>query len=101
MPMVKAKSVAGNALGLRCAHRLGLLHGGVKASNSLVDADRGIQIADFSLIRLETDTVELFSVRGSSSTADLSVFPLFFVKSPSVQQVSRPYLSVSSSLFHG
>jgi serine/threonine protein kinase len=43
------------------AHGLGLLHGGLKASNILFDADRRIQIADFSPIRLETGAVELFS----------------------------------------
>jgi serine/threonine protein kinase len=43
-PTAKAKAVVGIALGLRFAHGLGLLHGAVKASNILFDADRRIQI---------------------------------------------------------
>jgi serine/threonine protein kinase len=39
-PTMKAKVVMGIALGLRFAHGLGLLHGAVKASNILFDADR-------------------------------------------------------------
>jgi serine/threonine protein kinase len=42
-------------------HGLGLLHGGLKASNVLFEADRRIQIADFSPIRLETGDAEPFS----------------------------------------
>jgi serine/threonine protein kinase len=57
-PTAKAKVVAGIALGLRFAHGLGLLHGGLKASNVLFDPCRRIQIADFSPIRLETEMVE-------------------------------------------
>jgi serine/threonine protein kinase len=63
-PTVKAKAVVGIALGLRFAHGLGLLHEVVKASNILFDADRRIQIADFSSIRLETGIVEPFSGEG-------------------------------------
>jgi hypothetical protein len=36
--MAKAKAIAGIALGLRFAHGLGLLHGGLKARNVLFDA---------------------------------------------------------------
>jgi serine/threonine protein kinase len=39
-PTAKAKAVVGIALGLRFVHALGLLHGAVKASNVLFDADR-------------------------------------------------------------
>jgi cell division control protein CDC15 len=60
-PTAKAKAVVGTALGLRFAHGLGLLHGVVKTSNILFDADRGIQIADFGPIRLVTSEVEPFS----------------------------------------
>jgi serine/threonine protein kinase len=63
-PTVKAKAVMGVALGLRFAHGLGLLHGAVKASNILFDADRRIQIADFSPVRVETGGVESFSGEG-------------------------------------
>jgi serine/threonine protein kinase len=62
-PTAKAKAIAGIALGLRFAHSLGLLHGGLKASNVLFDADRRIQIADFSPIRLQTGDTEPFSGR--------------------------------------
>jgi serine/threonine protein kinase len=68
-PTVKAKAVAGIALGLRFAHGLGLLHGGLKASNVLFDADGRVQIADFSPTRLEP-----FSGEGWSPAADLSAF---------------------------
>jgi serine/threonine protein kinase len=73
-PTVKAKAVVGMALGLRFAHSLGLLHGVVKASNILFDADRRIQIADFSPIRLETGEVEPFSGEEWAPTADVSAF---------------------------
>jgi serine/threonine protein kinase len=49
-----AKAVARIALGLRVAYGLGLLHGAVKASNILFDADPRIQIGDLSSIRLDT-----------------------------------------------
>jgi hypothetical protein len=50
------------------------LHSAVKASNILFDADRRIQIADFSPIRLETGTAEPFSGEGWAPTADVSAF---------------------------
>jgi serine/threonine protein kinase len=71
---VKAKAVVGIALGLRFAHGLELLHGAVKASNILFGADRRIQIADFSPIRLETGEVEPFSGEEWAPTADVSAF---------------------------
>jgi hypothetical protein len=73
-PTAKAKASVGIVLGLRFAHGLGLLHGAVKASNMLFDADRWIQIADFGPIRLETGEVEPFSGEGWAPTADLSAF---------------------------
>jgi serine/threonine protein kinase len=73
-PTVKAKAVVGIALGFRFAHGHGLLHGTVKASNILFDADQRIQIADFSPIRLETDEVEPFSGEKWAPTADVSAF---------------------------
>jgi serine/threonine protein kinase len=63
-PTIKAKAVVGIALGLRSAHGFGLLHGAVKASNILFDANQGVQIADFNPIRLETGKVEPFSGEG-------------------------------------
>jgi serine/threonine protein kinase len=54
---VKTKAVVGIALGLRFAHGLGLPHAMVKASNIFFNADRRIQIADFSSIRLEMGEV--------------------------------------------
>jgi hypothetical protein len=73
-PIVKAKAVVGIALGLRFVHGPGLLHGTVKASNILFDANRLIQIADFSPIRLETGEVEPFSGEEWAPTADISAF---------------------------
>jgi hypothetical protein len=69
-----AKAVVGIVLGLRFAHGFGLLHGEVKASNILFDADRRIQITYFSPIRLETGEVEPFSSEGWAPTADVSSF---------------------------
>jgi serine/threonine protein kinase len=63
---VKAKAVVG------IAHDLGLPHGTVKASNILFDADRRIQIVDFSSIRLEKDEVEPFSGEEWAPRADIS-----------------------------
>jgi serine/threonine protein kinase len=71
---VEAKAVVGIALGLWLAHGLGLLHGGLKASNLLFNADQRIQIADFSRIWLDTGAAEPFSGEGWSPTADLSAF---------------------------
>jgi serine/threonine protein kinase len=73
-PTAKAKAVAGIALALRFAHCLGLLHGAVKAGNVLFDADRRIQLADFSVIRLETGEVEPFSGEEWTPTADVCAF---------------------------
>jgi serine/threonine protein kinase len=73
-PRVKAKAIAGIALGLRFVDGLGLLHGGLKASNILFDADRRIQMTDFSPIRLETGAVEPFAGEGWSPAADVCAF---------------------------
>jgi serine/threonine protein kinase len=73
-PTARAKAVAGIALGLRFAHGLGLLHGGLKASNVLFDAERRIQIVDFSPTRLDKGAVEPFSGDGWSPAADVSAF---------------------------
>jgi hypothetical protein len=63
-PTTKAKAIAEITLGFRFAHSLGLLHGGLKASNVLFDADRRIQIADFTPIHLETGDAEPFAGEG-------------------------------------
>jgi serine/threonine protein kinase len=73
-PTAKAKAIARITLGLRFAHGLGLLHGGLKANNVLFDANRQIQIADFSPIRLETGNAEPFSGETWSSGADVCAF---------------------------
>jgi hypothetical protein len=52
-PIVKAKAVAGIALGLRFAHSFGLIHGRLTPSSILFDADHCIQIADFDLLGFE------------------------------------------------
>jgi hypothetical protein len=61
-PTAKAKAIAGIALGLWFARNLGLLHGGLKASNVLFDVDRRIQIAHSSPICRETSDAEPFCV---------------------------------------
>jgi serine/threonine protein kinase len=73
-PTAKAKAVVGIALALRFAHGVGLLHGAVEADNVLFDADRRIQLADFSAIRLERGEVEPFSGEKWSPAADVSAF---------------------------
>jgi serine/threonine protein kinase len=60
-PSWKARAIVEIAFGVRFVHGLELLHDFVKASNILCDADRRIQIADFSPIRPETGAVEPFS----------------------------------------
>jgi serine/threonine protein kinase len=57
--------LAGITLGIWFSHGRGLLHGPLKASNVLFDADPRIQIADFSPIHLE----------GWAPAADVSAFP--------------------------
>jgi hypothetical protein len=73
-PTAKAKAIAGIALVLRFAHGLGLLHGVVKAANVFFDAARGVQLADFSPIRLETGAVDPFSGEKWAPTADVCGF---------------------------
>jgi hypothetical protein len=71
--------VAGIGLSLRFAHGFGLLHERMKASNALFDADRRIQIADFSPMRLETGDAELLSGEWWSPAADVcACAPLLF-----------------------
>jgi serine/threonine protein kinase len=93
-PTAKAKAVVGIALGLRFAHGLGLLHGALKSSNILFDADRQIQIADFSLIRLETGEVEPFSGEGWALTADVSAFASLLFEIA----VGRPAIPLSGAV---
>jgi serine/threonine protein kinase len=73
-PTAKAKAVVGIALALRFAHGLGLLHGAVKAENVFFDADRRVQIADFSPIRLKTGAVEPFSGEEWTPAGDICGF---------------------------
>jgi serine/threonine protein kinase len=73
-PTAKAKVIVGIALGLRFAHGHGFLHGAVKASNILFDANHRIQIADFSSIRLANGSVEPFSGEEWSPTVDVAGF---------------------------
>jgi serine/threonine protein kinase len=96
-PTAKANAIAGIALGLRFAHGLGLLHGGLKASNVLFDAERRIQIADFSPIRLETGDTEPSLGEGWSVAADVCAFAsLLFeiaVGRPGAQPGAAPPIS--------
>jgi hypothetical protein len=71
---MKAKAIVGIALGLRFVHSLGLLHGSLKASNILFNADMRIQIVDFSPMRLETGEVEPFSGEEWDPKVDVSAF---------------------------
>jgi serine/threonine protein kinase len=73
-PTAKAKAVVGIALALRFGHGFGLLHGVVKAGNVFFDADRRIQIVDFSPIRLETGKVEPFVGEKWSPAGDVCAF---------------------------
>jgi serine/threonine protein kinase len=52
-PTEKAKTVVGMAFALRFAHSFGLLHGGLKASNVLFDANHRVQIVDFSVTQTD------------------------------------------------
>jgi serine/threonine protein kinase len=52
---VKAKAIAGIALGLRFAHSLGLIHGHLTTTNIVFDSDHCIQIVDFKSILFEID----------------------------------------------
>jgi serine/threonine protein kinase len=57
-PTVKAKAVAGIALGLRFAHSLGIIHGNLNSSNILFNVDHRIQITNFGQIHLEVHESE-------------------------------------------
>jgi serine/threonine protein kinase len=59
---VKAKAVAGIALGLRFAHSLGLIHGNLNSSNIIFNSDHCIQIVNFDSFRFERRETE--SMRG-------------------------------------
>jgi hypothetical protein len=89
IPTAKAKAIAGIALALRLAHRL---HRGLKASNTLFDAGRRIQLADFSPIRLETGEVEPVSGEGWSPVADICPLRLSFLRSQSAILMLSPEL---------
>jgi serine/threonine protein kinase len=78
-PTVKAKAVAGVALGLDFAHSLGMVHGNLNSNNILFDEARHIQIIDFGLIELEMDESESVIVsdrfgEGWTGQADLRAF---------------------------
>jgi hypothetical protein len=62
---VKAEAVAEIVLGLRFAHRLGLVHGHLTTNNILFDSDHCIQIGDFNPILLEVDESESASEDGT------------------------------------
>jgi serine/threonine protein kinase len=46
-PTTKAKTIAGIALGMRYAHRHGIVHGSLKPNNILFDEDHCVHIVDF------------------------------------------------------
>jgi serine/threonine protein kinase len=55
---VKAKSVAGIALGLQFAHSFGMIHGNLNSRNIHLDESHRIQITNFELIELKIDESE-------------------------------------------
>jgi serine/threonine protein kinase len=68
-PTVKAKAVAGIALGLRFIHSFGLIHGNLNSNNIVFDEAHRIQITNFCDMKLEVGESEGESegegVRGS------------------------------------
>jgi serine/threonine protein kinase len=96
-PTAKAKSAVGIALALRFAHGRGLLHGAVKVANVFFDADRRIQIADFSAMRLESGEVELFSAEKWAPTADVCAFS-FLLFEIAVDRPAIPPVGVAGEL---
>jgi hypothetical protein len=75
-------------------HGLGLLHGAVKASNLFLDANRRFQKADCCPIRLEIDSVEPFSGKGWTPTADVSGFVSLLSEITVRRNVSSPIRSM-------
>jgi hypothetical protein len=70
----KARTVAGIALSLRFAHGHGLLHGSLKASNILFDAEGHVQVSDFSAIRLKAGNARPFTGGVWSPMTDVCAF---------------------------
>jgi serine/threonine protein kinase len=102
-PTVKVKTLVGIALGLRYAHGHGLLHGSVKASNIIFDANHRIQIVDFSPIRLENESVEPFSGAGGAEldpTVDISGFASLLAEIGVNRIVNSSIGSMEDSLHH-
>jgi hypothetical protein len=87
-----AKAVVGIALALRFAHGLGLLHGALDVGNVLFDADRRIQIADFSPFRLESGEVEPFAGEQWTPAGDVSGFRhiLFLIANYTAVELAVP-----------
>jgi hypothetical protein len=73
-PTVKAKAVAGIALGIRFMHSFGLLHGNLNSRNIVFNDEHQIQITDFSSIRLEKMVIGGFSGEGWVPRLDVSAF---------------------------
>jgi serine/threonine protein kinase len=96
-PTAKAKAILGIALGLRFVHGHGFLHGAVKATNILFDANHRIQIADFSLIRLENGSVEPFSGEGWSPAVDVSAFASLLSEIVIGNSANSPICSINDS----
>jgi hypothetical protein len=92
-PTMKAKAVAGIALGLEFAHSLGMIHGNLNSNNILFDEAHRIQIINFGLIELEMDKSESVIVsdrfgEGWTGQADLRAFGSLLVDIMVGQEVS-------------
>jgi serine/threonine protein kinase len=61
-PTIKAKAIAGIALGLEFAHSLGIIHGNLNSNNIVFDECHRIEITDFGFIEEEMDENENASV---------------------------------------
>jgi hypothetical protein len=69
----------------------------VKAGNVLFDADRRIQIAAFSPIRLEISAVKPFSGEKLAATTAISAFGILFFQIP-VGRRTIPPISAAAAL---
>jgi hypothetical protein len=97
-PTAKAKAVVGIALALRFAHGLGLLHAAAKAGTVLFDADRRIQIADFSPIRLQK-AIEMFIPAVYIGVSLFYATPWKWKSDPSVRKIDEKSRVVQLDFF--
>jgi serine/threonine protein kinase len=58
-PTVKAKTIAGIALGMKSAHELGIVHGSLTLNNILFDEDHCVHIVDFCSSRFRSKPTQM------------------------------------------